>query len=100
MSAITFTSHRDPLRARTTLAAHVDDVYARAIGPVVQSLVLEKIAEAIAAEYVKAHLQDVLAVIDVNAVANLAVADSAAAIRATVDIGVRSIHRDMGELQR
>jgi hypothetical protein len=69
-------------------------------GPEIYMLVMEKIAQAIADEYVKAHLQDVLVAIDQQAVANLAVADSAAAIRQTVDKGVKHLHADLESLTR
>ena len=95
MNQITLSTERDTREMRTFFTASVDDVWQHTIGPQVFKLVMEKIADAIAAEYVKTHQQDILAAIDAQAVANLAVADAAASIRKTVDIGVRQLHRDM-----
>lgn len=98
---VAMTTTHDHANARTVVSVNIDDyAFHLHIHKTLHTMVLEKIAEAIAAEYVKAHLQDVLASIDPNAVANLAVADSAAAIRETVDAGVRQLHTDMQDVQR
>ena len=100
MNELTFTVQQDPMTKTTRISAVLDEHTVAYLGPKIQVLILEKIAEKIAEVYVQEHLQDILKAIDPVAVANLAVADSAAAIRETVDIGTRKLHEDMGDLTR
>lgn len=87
-------THRDPARSDIVVSGRMSDRAIEAIGPNVAVAVLSKIAEAIAAEYLRVHQQEILAAIDPQAVANLAVADAAAAVRQTLDDGLRGVHKE------
>lgn len=76
------------------------DVEIKMFGNEIVRLAIEKIATTLADQFILSHGQEVLAKMDVQAIANLAVADSAAAIRNTVDMGVRQMHQDMQNLIR
>jgi hypothetical protein len=78
---IEMSSHKDPNKRVSHISAHVSDMDLVALGPYVVKDALNLIAEAIAQEWIEAHMQDVLTKIDPQAVANLVVAEAGAGIR-------------------
>jgi hypothetical protein len=86
---------RDPSRRDTVISTRVSDTDSMAMGPNVHAIALTEIAKAIAAEFLRTHMQEILAAIDPQAVANLAVADAAVGIRKAVDDGAAGITREL-----
>lgn len=65
-----------------TISTHIPDDWWESVGSrVVLERALDKVADAIAERFLADHLQEVLAMLNPEAVANLAVADAAGSIR-------------------
>jgi hypothetical protein len=71
----------DPSTKGYLLRGRIDDAEIEFANKQIMTRVFEKVSDAIAERFLADHLQDVLAMLNPEAVANLAVADAAGAIR-------------------
>ena len=75
------TTHKDPSRREDIVSVRVSDLDMEMIGKQVFERAVTKIADAVAEHFLGEHLQETLALLNPEAVANLAVADAAGSIR-------------------
>jgi RimJ/RimL family protein N-acetyltransferase len=78
---MTFDCYSDQAIGGYRLSGVITDVESASLGKDITRRAIEKVADAIAERFLADHLQEVLAYLDPQAVANLAVADAAGAIR-------------------
>lgn len=94
MEPINVSTHRDELLGKYAVMAEFSEFMRHTTSSTsLARMVMEKVADAIAAEFLREHAQDVLAAMDQKAIATLAVAESASAIRKTLDQGIGSLER-------
>lgn len=72
---------KDPSRMMSNISIGFDELSLMRFHDRIYEMACHRIAEAVAAAYLAEHMQEVLAKIDAQALANLAVADAAGAIR-------------------
>jgi hypothetical protein len=74
-------TYNEPHTGDTVIQTRISQVDVAVHGDMILKLAVEKVADAIAERYLADHMQEIVSLIDQQAVANLAVADAAGAIR-------------------